>query len=84
MRQLLGGLLPAQLIGENLGVAQGLTSRRLVEHRLIPSINAYGVAMNKDFQMPLGPLRFPGDHRGVSANVINCRLRIFVMLRGTT
>jgi len=43
------------------------------EHRQIPSMNPNGAGMNEKFETPLGPLRFPGDPRGLAENVIQCR-----------
>ena len=51
-------------------------------HLEIPGTNPDGVGLEQDFVTPLGPLRFPGDPRGVAANIVNCRCRVFVTLHG--
>lgn len=48
-------------------------SRVREAHRTVPARNPNGVGMDEVFQTDLGPMRFPGDPRGIAANVVNCR-----------
>lgn len=53
-------------------------SRTRDVHRSVPSLNEGGVALNASFQTELGPMRFPRDPRGTTANVIRCRCLLVV------
>lgn len=46
-------------------------------HRQIPAMNEDGVGLNETFDTPLGPLRYPGDPRGIAQNTVQCRCVVF-------
>jgi hypothetical protein len=45
-------------------------SRTRDTHRMVPSLNPNGVAIDQPFTTPLGPLRFPRDPEGSAANTV--------------
>ena len=48
-------------------------SRTRQAHRDIPGMNKEGRRLDEPFQTPLGPLMFPRDPSGSSANTVQCR-----------
>ena len=42
-------------------------------HRIIPELNSKGIRLDEYYDTPLGPLKYPRDPNGNSANTIQCR-----------
>lgn len=50
-------------------------------HRMIPGMNPKDVPLEKPFDSPLGPIRWPGDENAPAGNVVNCRCTLVIRFK---